>query len=342
MAMKIAFYCPHCATRLVVDGALVGRVGRCRSCGRRLIVPEGQPVAAGARVVRKQPGPAGCPEPTQTRPTANKATGRGPADIAPRPATPQDDLQLQLADDLQLRAVPRAPAAAPTPELEAWETDTSELSVNLPPVTAAARPRGNEPSAAFKAYRTFFNSLVQATTWISETSYAISLVILMLAVAGGMIGHHVLAALGLKAIIGLNLVGLAGDLASLVNLSFRKDPLRGAMFLIPPVGLYYIWTDWRRYRDTVGRMRIPLMTLAFVGAAYLFVPWLSGGSDSEGSVVASVERTLGTIEEKLGGRQGVIGEQLETARSWLREAPAADAPSPASGPTGSGRSAPGS
>jgi len=300
-------------------------------------------VVAGAQAARKQPGPAGPPTPPRARPTARPtAAGRGPADAAPRPAPPQDDLQLQLQDDLQLQAIPGAPATAPAPELAAWETDTSELSVNLPPVPVAARPRGNEPSAAFKAYRTFFNYLVQGTTWISETSYAISLVILMLAVAGGMIGHHALASLGVKAIIGLNLVGLAGDLASLVNLSFRKDPLRGAMFLIPPVGLYYIWTDWRRYRDTVGRMRIPLMTLAFVGVAYLFVPWLSGGTDSEGSVVASVERTLGTIEEKLGGRQGVIGEQLETARSWLREAPAADSSSPASGPTESGQSAPGS
>ena len=223
--------------------------------------------------------------------------------------------------------------------LELPEVEETDFDISLPPAAApapphAARPKPSEPSPLFQYYRWFFNLLVRTTTWISETSYAVSLVLLLLSVAGGMIGRHTLAALGVRAIVILNLVGIAGDIASLVNLSFRKDPLRGALFLLPPCTIYYLWTDWRRYRDTVGRMRIPAITLALVGVAYLFVPWLSGGKENEESVVASVEGMVGTLEEKLGGQRGDLAGRLKEARSWFREGPPPDQPSPPSGSVG--------
>ena len=41
--------------------------------------------------------------------------------------------------------------------------------------------------------------------------------------------------------------------------------------------------------------------LAVVAAAYVFVPWLRGGTKGEGPLVASVERMVGTIEDDLDG-----------------------------------------
>jgi hypothetical protein len=187
------------------------------------------------------------------------------------------------------------------------------------------------------AYRLFFGLLGRATTWISETSYTVSLILIILAVASGMVGRHGLATTLCGVIVALNLVGLAGDIVSLVTLSFRKNPLQGGLFLIPPFTLYYLWTDWYRYRDTVLRMRIPLLTLALVVVAYLFVPWLRGGIKAELPAVASVEQAVDSVEEKLGSQKGVLDEGLQKARSWLREVPL---PTPPSMPGGHGTQQP--
>ena len=162
------------------------------------------------------------------------------------------------------------------------------------------------------------------TTWISETSYTVSFILIILAVASGMIGRHSLATMMCGAIVALNLVGLAGDITSLVTLSFRKSPLQGGLFLVPPFTLYYLWTDWYRYRDTVRRMRIPLMTLALVVAAYAYVPWLRGGIKAELPGVESVEKAVETVEGELAGQKGVLDEGLKKAKSWLREVPLPD------------------
>jgi hypothetical protein len=167
------------------------------------------------------------------------------------------------------------------------------------------------------------------TTWISETSYTVSLILIILAIASGMIGRHSLATMLCSAIIAFNLVGIAGDLASLVTLSFRKNPLQGGLFLVPPFTLYYLWTDWQRYCDTVLRMRIPLVTLALVAVAYTCVPWLRGGIKAEVPAVESIEQAVVGVESQLAGQRGVLDEALKNARSWLREVPL---PNPASLP----------
>ena len=173
----------------------------------------------------------------------------------------------------------------------------------------------------------FFGLLGRVTTWISETSYTVSFILIILAVASGMIGRHSLATMMCGAIVALNLVGLAGDITSLVTLSFRKSPLQGGLFLVPPFTLYYLWTDWYRYRDTVRRMRIPLMTLALVVAAYAYVPWLRGGIKAELPGVESVEKAVETVEGELAGQKGVLDEGLKKAKSWLREVPLPDSSS---------------
>ena len=201
----------------------------------------------------------------------------------------------------------------------------AQSAQNVSPGTV--RPVAGGATSILVAYRLFFGLLGRLTTWISETSYTVSFILIILAVASGMIGRHSLAAMVCGAIVALNLVGLAGDITSLVTLSFRKNPLQGALFLVPPFTLYYLWTDWYRYRDTVRRMRIPLMTLALVVAAYAYVPWLRGGIKAELPGVESVEKAVDAVEGELAGQKGVLDEGLKKAKSWLREVPLPAPPS---------------
>ena len=317
----------------------------------RPVTPVGVPALAASDWDNAELGPAVAVPPTVfTSPTQ---VGAKPSRVAAKPS--------RVATKPAAVTMP-AEAASPT-AANIFTALTNSLTLlanrvapsanSFSPRTTRAVPSGASPILV--AYRLFFGVLGRVTTWISETSYTVSFILIILAVASGMVGRHALATTVCGVIVALNLVGLAGDIASLVTLSFRKNPLQGGLFLIPPFTIYYLWTDWYRYRDTVLRMRIPLMTLALVVAAYLFVPWLRGGIKSELPAVASVEQAVESVEEKfagqkgglneglkkavdsvegnLGGQKGVLDEGLKKARSWLREVPL---PTPSSMPGGHG------
>ena len=320
----------------------------------RPVTPVGVPALAASDWDNAELGPAVVAPPTVfTSPTqvgAKPSRGAGKqARVATKPsrvampteaASPTSaNFFTALMNSLTLLANRVAPLANSIPS----------VANSFAPGTTRAVPSGASPILV--AYRLFFGLLGRVTAWISETSYTVSFILIILAVASGMVGRHALATTMCGVIVALNLVGLAGDIASLVTLSFRKNPLQGGLFLIPPFTLYYLWTDWYRYRDTVLRMRIPLLTLALVVAAYLFVPWLRGGIKSELPAVASVEQAVdrveeklagqkggldegiqnavNSVEEKLSGQKGALDEGLKKARSWLREAPL---PTPSSMP----------
>ena len=336
--MKITFACPSCAKPLVADESLAGRKGRCRHCGQSAIVPDGRQQSRGQQQPRSASAAPVADWRTAVASQLTPATGHTTAAAGRVVAAPSVD----ETGDYKLRPV----TPVNVPKLAASEWDDAELGpaidsslggIFTTPVTvapsSAARPVPTGPSTAFLAYRSFFSLLVRATTWISETSYTVSFILIILAVASGMIGRHSLAAMGCGAIVVLNLIGLAGDLASLVTLSFRKNPLQGVLFLIPPFTLYYLWSDWQRYRDTVSRMRIPLVMLAVVVAAYMFVPWLHGGKESKGPINESVKRVTDALDENLGGVTGAVSERLKAARTLLREGPAPPSSQPGSNDT---------
>lgn len=318
--MKLAFSCPKCRKQLHADAALAGRAGRCRACGHRIIVPAAAPPSRGgpradadqlpdwrtavASQLVATPGRRGPSSPgAAARPAADAAGG-----YSLRPVTPEA---------VPAISPPGWAGAALGDPVDPPSDDEGDFTATAAPV-ARAQPL-KTPSQLLLGYRWLFGRLVQVTTWISETSYTVSFIVIILAMAGGMVGRHALAQWGTLAVVVLNLVGLAGDVASLVTLSFRRSPAQGALFLVPPFTLYYLWSDWERYRDVAGRMRIPLVTLACVVAAYLFVPWLRGGTAEEGAIAAAVKRTIGAVEQDFGRPQGETEEFLDKARSWLRE-----------------------
>lgn len=355
--------CRSCGHRAVVPGGPVDPGGSGASGGPRQTAPRtGAPAADWRTAVASQlPTPAGSAAATRSRGDAGPAADSG---YKLRPVTPVGVPALDASDwgnaelgpaivapvtaalttpvsagPARPRAVSKRPAVAQTRQPAGWTQGTDSVTVPGTVLTVlrtifgvlvgvigslAGRSAASGSSSVVVAYRSFFGLLGRWTAWISETSYTVSFIIIILAVASGMIGRHSLAALGCGAIVALNLVGLAGDLTSLVTLSFRKNPLQGTLFLVPPFTLYYLWSDWQRYRDTVVRMRTPLVTLAAVAAAYVFVPWLHGGTKEEGRIVAAVKRAVDTVEESVAGRKDALDDGLKKARTWLRDVPVPD------------------
>lgn len=299
--MKIRFYCGECATKLVAPASLAGRKGRCHKCGHRMPIPSHSVDPLEVSVATSlAAGDWRAAVSGELGRLALRETSRGGADSGQ-----EDDFEKIFA-------------AAP------------EIVVDRKLMPGQVRRAGDGPGLAMKGYRSLFSLLTRGTSWISEASYTVSFIVLILAIAAGMVGQHGAARAGLWAIIAFNLVGLVGDLATLVMLSFRKSPLQGALFLLPPCALWYLWTDGKRYRETLGRMRIPVMMLGVVAAANLFVPWLSGGKEGPAGRVAGrvIDSMEGTVE-KVGGTEakGVVGGLFERLRAVLAPAPAQPQPS---------------
>ena len=253
------------------------------------------------------------------------ATAKPRPKAAPRPAASG---ARPVAKATGSGAAKAAVAAANEAEQELAELfgDEGEVAFefNPPePVVAPSQVR-SEFADLLRIYRSVFSLLARGTQAISEASYTISFILLIQAIAGGIMGHHGLASLGLGLIVVLNLVGFVGDLASLVMLSFRKDPMQGLLFLLPPYAVYYLWTDWKRYQEVVGRMRIPLLMLVLVGIAYSYVPWLSAGQEQASAERAVAEQADGeppgvpsaaVPDEESGVVYGV--GLVETAAEWV-------------------------
>lgn len=347
VAVKLAFACQRCGTRLLADATLSGRTGRCHKCGHRMVVPDAAALATST--VRRHADGTGAGKPS-AQPAADRPA---PA----RPVLADDDEPYRLAD-----VEPTTPATRVPAERDLFEgyqgsapvtAEEPEFVVTPPPARPA--PAATGPSEVMRAYRSFFGLLVRGSSWVSEASYTVSFLILVVALAAGMIGNHGLTQLAMAAILGFNLVGIVGDVVNLMTLSFRKNPLQGALFLLPPCTLYYLVTDWPRYRETVGRMRIPLLMLGVVGAAYAFVPWLSGGTLDGATVESRLERAVTGIEtapsaamhaaaEEAGSATRSFDAGLRWIRSLLGRRPAPDDPgrptAPATPPASGGTSGP--
>jgi DNA-directed RNA polymerase subunit RPC12/RpoP len=347
--VKTAFLCSHCRTRLLAKPSLAGRTSRCPKCGQSVLVPAVGTAAAGdwRAAVSQQLEPQQTPL-ARAREGSSHSTVESDTGYRLKSLTPVGTPKLDATAKPRPKAAPRPAASGARPVAKATgsgaakaagaaateaEQELAELfgdegevafEFNPPePVVAPSQVR-SEFADLLRIYRSVFSLLARGTQAISEASYTISFILLIQAIAGGIMGHHGLASLGLGLIVVLNLVGFVGDLASLVMLSFRKDPMQGLLFLLPPYAVYYLWTDWKRYQEVVGRMRIPLLMLVLVGIAYSYVPWLSAGQEQASAERAVAEQVDGeppgvpsaaVPDEESGVVYGV--GLVETAAEWV-------------------------
>lgn len=347
LIVKVAFACNNCQAPFVVNAELAGRTGRCRKCGRRMVIPapgpkESPAVSAQQRAVAKAGGAAATAR--STNPRAVTPASEQPVAPANRPMSWRDAVTSQLGlKPLTRDALPTvgsSKATPPGPEEPKSEPEELESCYKLRPLPEDALPAhhsrkyedpeddesgstyklviprelrremqgsGRVPQAlrtgyaqGTKSYRQIFDMLARLSQWISRISYSFSLVFLVLAIAGGMVGQHSLAVFGLSAIVLLNVVGLAGDAVNLAMVSFRKNRVEGVLFLVPPITLIVLWTHWNRYRETVSRMMLPLMMLCLVMVAYMFVPWLKEGQPDPTTLGGRIEKAVESIEDRVG------------------------------------------
>jgi predicted Zn finger-like uncharacterized protein len=268
--ITIAFSCRRCRTRFKVPDSLAGKKARCKKCGQSLQVPQAPAVVASAAetgLFRM-----GAVEPDQP-----------PSPRAPQPESKSHGWSAAPAS-LRLAPIPSLDDLKPVAKRERlWEDDDGveyelEKPVNVPVAKAA-------PQLAQTRGRLFWGRggvaevLLIASRKISDYAYLVSIPFLLLMLLAIVLKQRELAVFAAVVVILLNIVRLGIDGFALITLAFKKGPVHGVLFFIPPFTFYYLSQRGKVMKEALGRFLGPALPIIGVLLLFIFVPWLRGGEE---------------------------------------------------------------
>ncbi|MFO0919876.1 MAG: hypothetical protein U0872_16380, partial [Planctomycetaceae bacterium] len=169
--------------------------------------------------------------------------------------------------------------------------------------------------ATARTNRQFFNTFSRLFRKINDATYGISLIFLIVAIVGVILQKHSVVVFGISLIVLLSLVGLAAGIANLITINFRRNPMRGLLFLIPPVTVYYLWQDAEKWRKPLGRIVTPAAILIGVIAAYMYIPWLNGSETKH----LDLQKALNAVKQDVKGSVSKSRQELEKLKNQIPE-----------------------
>ena len=318
--MSITFSCDNCHSLFTVDSRLAGRRARCRKCDRKMRVPDVS-IDGGRAGGRLSP-------PSNTG-TGNSRHQRGglrpghaePSALAARPIGWLDAVNSQVG----LKPITIFNAPVLRPRDEEFESSVTSYKVAVPPELRPANAVVNKSKQLVNAgymetirtYKQFFKRFAYLFRRINELSYGFSLVLFIIAIVEGIMGNHGATVLCISAIVLLNLVGLAAAVSNVIALQFRGNPVQGILFLIPPVTLYYLWSNSTKWKRPINRIITPIGVLAAVIGAYTYIPWLNGNKVSQAGWKEQIEGAVDTIKHDVKGSIEKGGEKVDELKDQL-------------------------
>jgi hypothetical protein len=228
---------------------------------------------------------------------------------------------LSVTAPAMMKAVPATPLDGPS--------SAGTYRVASAPSLRATGPAGRTGRPAgilTRAYRGQIGGLQGLFRWLNESAYLLSVPFLMLLIFGVLVHNHPLAILGATLVVVLNIGRLATGLANLVLIPFRESPLRGILFLIPPITILYCLLRWKRVKKPLRRIIEPALTIAAVALAFSFVPWLRGGKlepsrDLKGQITEGAQQLESDIRQQLGTLPADFRKLPEKAGDFLKGPP---------------------
>lgn len=335
--MKITFSCGNCGSQFTVDGQLAGRSARCKKCGEKLVIPATSTASPPPRSSSSGRTPNSIPPTGRTldprRGSLATSQPRSASGSAPAPAQPGASRAIGWlnAVNSQIALKPVTMMSMPAARKRAREEDEedkgpAEYKVVIPRdmrkrsaiVTKPAEIAAAGYLEGIRSYRQFFNMLAILFRWINETAYGVSLIFLNVAIVGAIMSRHSLVVLGISLVVILNVVQLIAGVANLIAIHFRGNVVRGLLFLIPPITVYYLWTGRYKWNKAIHRVTGPMVWLVVVIAAYSYIPWLNGsksGKESWKGAVQSIRKdvreTMSGLKEKAADLEEKVPGELE-------------------------------
>lgn len=321
----IHFECPACAAPFDVDERLAGRVGRCKRCGGRMKIPshgasEAVPAHAAAGGARAVAAAAATPNGPRLSPIASMVPSRPqPSLAAGRPINWLEAVNSQVAlapiSIDNLRGLGNRPSPMDEPSIP------GPYKLATAPSLPALEVSGSKPAGALtRGYRHGMGKVQKLFRWINESAYFVSVPFLMCLLLGLAVGNHSLMVLGATAVVVLNLGRIVAGVANLVVIPFRESPIKGVLFLIPPITFVYMAEHWHKMERPVKRIVGPILTIGLVALAFLAEPWIRGESKSKGSK-DQVKASAGSLKNNVANQIGEVPNlKTDTLNSLERKA----------------------
>ena len=287
----IAFSCQRCATHFKVPDSLAGKKAHCKKCGQGLRVPQA-PVAEVAVAA-----------------TGVFRMGAVQSDQASAERTPQTKskpLGPPAAPSLSLAPIPSQDDLKPVAKRNAlWEDDDGveyevEKLVEESPAKAVsmrARPGGS----VFWDRGGIAEVLLIAIRKISDYTYLVSIPFLLLMLMAIILKQRELAIAAAVIVVLLNVGRLCMDGFVLVTLAFKKGPVQGMLFFIPPFTFYYLSKRGPVMKEALRRFLGAALPIIGVLMLVIIVPWLRGekGKDVDAPIQDRLRNDLRDVRENI-------------------------------------------
>jgi DNA-directed RNA polymerase subunit RPC12/RpoP len=252
--MSIVFFCSQCGARFEVGEQAAGKAGRCKRCGERITVP-----AAAAKPVAAAVVAAGGAGGTDWLANVSSQAALAPLTVGRVPGIRTRDPNLPPVDDDLGDSKPYAVVSN-------WKM----------PVVRRAKGSSAPAGGTTILWRKGWGSIERLFRRINEFAYLLSIPFIILLLIGASTKNRSLAMLGAEAVVLLNLGRVFTGLANIFAIPFREGLTTGLLFLFPPYTIKYMIDHWKKLRRPTQRVVTPLLTIAAVVLAFVFLPSLAG------------------------------------------------------------------
>ena len=202
----------------------------------------------------------------------------------------------------------------------------SQYQIHIPSAPIGKRVKESAPVVLAKkamqqsrwSYQKLFIRLGGLLRWIDDTAYGFSILSLILAIVGVIMNHHSYTIMGLSGIVLLSALRVWMGVSNLVVKIFKKDPISGLIFLIPPVAAYKIINNWPKWEKSIKRVINPALIICAVAVAYIYVPWINGKRKFTGNFKSQFEQSLEAVKRDSKATLSEVSKQVSAETEKLK------------------------
>jgi hypothetical protein len=293
--MGVVFFCQSCGARFEVEARLAGKKGRCKHCGQYTTVPRPEHLTsmnmpamamaggggAGGAVAVPRPGPLAAAVPAA-------------ALAAARARSMNDWLNASMSKiglaPLSAPAIPKRPFL---PSALDDAADSKPYQVEKPDRREARGKGGGPPNVVLAAWRHEVGLVQKIFRWLNESAYLVSIPFVIILLFGIAVKANSIAIFGAAFVVLLNIGRIVAGVANLAVI-----PLRDGF-------------NVRKYKKPIRRVVEPVLTIAAVVLAFTFIPWLSSGKASTGSISQRIRATAEGLEQDIKGEVNKVTDKAK-------------------------------
>ena len=277
--MGIVFFCQSCGARFEVEPRMAGKKGRCKKCGQQMAIPRAEEIASMSAMPALALAGVGA-----GNPTAAASGGRSIASVL-KAGLSQIGLAPITLDRAPIRTFP--PSALD-------DAEDSKPYILEKPVVENRGPVRVQDNVVVRLWRRQLGSVQKFFRVINQTAYLISIPFLMILLFGIVVRNRHLALLGATAVVLFNIARLVAGGANLAVVPFRDG------------------INLKKMKKPILRVVEPTITIGLVVLAFTFIPWLSTGKPSTGTVK---QRILSGAESLGNEIKGEVNKAVDKART---------------------------